>query len=95
VTPSELEELQRLRAQVTQYKEAMSLWDALDVEDGQQVVEAVVIAKVFTWDPDKNLPPSMSIAATDGMDWIQQYGMLHAAIALQNGLPWENTEEEG
>lgn len=74
--------------------EADALWEALNVAEGQRVVEAVLIGKIVNFDTNHDRPTSMSIAVTDGMDWVQQYGMLHGALALQNGMPWQNLDEE-
>lgn len=74
--------------------EADALWGALDVAEGHRVVEAVLIGKIVNFASEEQRPPSMSMATTDGMDWVQQYGMLHGALALQNALPWQNTSEE-
>lgn len=63
--------------------EAMELWDALNLRPGQQVMSAMLIGKVVDLSEGKEgNPPSISIAATDGTDWIDQAGLLKAASDL-------------
>lgn len=63
--------------------EAMELWDALQLEPGQQVMSAILVAKIVDLREGKEgKPPSISIGATDSADWIDQAGLLKAATDL-------------
>lgn len=75
--------------------EAMQLWDALNVKPGQQVMSAMLIAKVVDLNEGKeDHPPSISVAATDGADWIDQGGLLKAAVDLTSAGQFYQDEEE-
>lgn len=63
--------------------EAEELWQALELREGDQVMEATLIAKIVHFgDEAEAPPPSISISATDGLDWIQQAGLIHSALDL-------------
>jgi hypothetical protein len=61
--------------------QADELWEALELEENHQVTDAVIIAKVAHFDTGGT---ALSLAATDGVDWISQFGMLHGAVAIMN-----------
>lgn len=63
--------------------EAEALWQALELEDGDQVVEAILVAKVANFTSGGT---AVSIGATDGMDWIGQLGLIEAA----RKVTWED-----
>lgn len=52
-----------------------------DLDDGDLVTDALVILKVLQ--PDGSI--ALSIGATDTRDWINQTGLLRAAIDISEG----------
>jgi hypothetical protein len=46
----------------------------IDLEDDDLITDVLVIAKVITTDGT-----GLAVAASEGMDWITQLGMIHAA----------------
>lgn len=73
---------------------AMDLWDALELKEGQQVMSAMLVAKVVDLSEGKeNAPPSISIAATDGTDWIDQAGLLKTATDLTSSGQFYQEDE--
>lgn len=61
------------------YKEAMELWDALELEPGDIVLDAVLVARSQNVDREGTC---ISLAATDGVDFSRQLGMLHEGIII-------------
>lgn len=75
------------------YQEAAQLWDALEPEEGQQVMSAVLVGKLVKFDEsDQSHFPFVSIAATDGVDWMDQMGILDAAHDFIHSEPWGTNE---
>lgn len=65
--------------------EADELWKALELRDGDQVVDAILVAKVADFEHGGT---GLSIAATDGVDWVTQLGILRGATLLtEAGCP--------
>lgn len=62
------------------------LLDALNVrirlDDGQQLVEAMVIGKVVDFRVERRTATSMVIGTSDGLDWIDQRGLLAAGTDI-------------
>ncbi|MFG3173637.1 hypothetical protein ACGFZC_01035 [[Kitasatospora] papulosa] len=58
-----------------------SLGVTADLDDGDLVTDALVILKVLQ--PDGSI--ALSIGATDTRDWINQTGLLRAAIDISEG----------
>lgn len=62
------------------------LLDALGVrirlDDGQQLVEAMVIGKVVDFRIERRIATSMIIGTSDGLDWIDQRGLLAAGTDI-------------
>lgn len=81
-------ELERWKAQ---YAEAAALWDSLDTKDSDQIVEAVLIAKLH--DFDKGLT-QVSISSTDSVDWIGQLGLISAAKLISDQTPVLGGEDD-
>ena len=80
---------------MTGQHEAMDLWDALNLKPGQQVMSAMLIAKIGDFNEGKeDQPPSISVAATDGTDWIDQGGLLKAAMDLTSASQFYRTDED-
>lgn len=52
-----------------------------DLDDGDLVTDALVILKILQ--PDGSI--ALSIGATDTRDWINQTGLLRAAIDISEG----------
>lgn len=51
----------------------------LDLQLGDQVVEWLLIAKVSNFEEGGT---AVSIAASEGLDWVAQYGLLRAATVI-------------
>jgi hypothetical protein len=64
--------------------EAEELWEALDLKPGDQVVEAVLIGKLVNFETGRTV---ISLAATDGVDWVSQGGLLWAAQRVVDEAP--------
>jgi hypothetical protein len=56
------------------------LGNTLELEDGDFVVSALVIAKVV----DKNGEVSLTLSTSDGLSWIDQHGLLASAQLVAN-----------
>lgn len=56
-----------------------SLGITLDVEDGQQVTEVLVIAKIADFSDGGT---ALALGVSEGLDWIAQRGLLSAAQLL-------------
>lgn len=61
--------------------EAEALWGELNLQDNDQVTDAVLVAKITDF---QRGGVAVSMSATDGLDWVTQFGMLHAAIAIMH-----------
>jgi hypothetical protein len=59
--------------------EADKLWESLEVQDGDQVVDAVLVGKLANFTEGGT---EISISATDGVDWVTQLGMLRGAVLM-------------
>lgn len=55
-----------------------SLGVKLNLLDGEQVVEALVVCKVVDFSRDAT--PGLIVASSTGLDWITQLGLLNAAL---------------
>jgi hypothetical protein len=85
-------ELEAAKAiQRPQYSEAQELWDAIEPGPKDQIVEAVIVAKLV--DFERGIT-SISMSATDGVDWVGQLGMLHGALKIMNQSPLERKDED-
>lgn len=60
-------------------REALELWESLDVRKSDQISGAVLIAKLY--DFEQGLA-QISISATDGVDWVDQIGLISAAATM-------------
>jgi hypothetical protein len=78
------QQIQELLAWKSRYMEAAVLWDSLETQDNDQIVEAVLIAKLH--DFDKGLT-QVSISSTDSVDWIGQLGLIAAAKLISDQTP--------
>jgi hypothetical protein len=56
------------------------LGNTLELEDGDFVVSALVIAKVV----DKNGEVSLTLSTSEGLSWIDQHGLLASAQLVAN-----------
>lgn len=65
----------------------------LHLEDGQQLVEAMVIGKVVDFGEDRRVGTSMVIGTSDGLDWISQRGLLAAARDVLTADILRSTDE--
>lgn len=72
--------------------EAEDLWNALELREGDTVVEALLIAKVVNF--EKGGPPNISTSSTDGLDWIQRAGLVETARDLFKSTGFEKAEED-
>lgn len=70
-----------LEAKLSRYREAIELWDALDLRENQQVVSATLLAKLQDFE---NNTVAISTAVTDGCDWIEQIGLINTAMIIVN-----------
>lgn len=57
----------------------------LDLEDDQRVTECLVLAKVIGLGEDGQT--SLTISASDGLDWIARAGLLAAAAQVEAMTP--------
>jgi hypothetical protein len=63
--------------------ESVEIWKALELKEGDQIEAATLVAKVVDFgDVDKTSSIGISIAITDGCDWVTQQGLLAAALDL-------------
>jgi hypothetical protein len=56
------------------------LGNTLELEDGDFVVSALIIAKVV----DKNGEVSLTLSTSEGLSWIDQHGLLASAQLVAN-----------
>lgn len=83
------QKIEELLAWQSKYREAAELWEALDVSDGQMVASAVLIGKLMKMEgTDEERAPTVSIAATDDVDWMNQLGIIDAAYDFVHTDPW-------
>lgn len=73
------------------YREAAELWDALDIENDDQVLEAVLIAKLGNFEKGR---VEISISASDSIDWIGQLGLLEAARVMSYQKPIIGSDDD-
>jgi len=73
------------------------LLDALGVrislDEGQQLVEALVIGKVVDFEADRRVATSMILGSSDGLDWISQRGLTAAATDILTADILRSTED--
>lgn len=84
-------EIAELRDWKRKYTEAAELWDALELRQGQQVKDAMMIGKIV--DFEKGIT-SISLSNTDGMDWVDQLGLLEAARLASTQSPLEPDDDD-
>jgi hypothetical protein len=84
------QEIDELKSWQQCYREAAALWDVLDLQDGDSVECALLIGKVVNF--EKGGPPQISLAVTDGVDWINETGLLHAALDIKASQPFSQPE---
>jgi hypothetical protein len=68
---------------------ADELWSSLELEDNDQVVDAVLIAKVADFERGGT---AISIGATESCDWVTQLGILHAALQVMSDAGTEQKD---
>ena len=68
--------VQELQAWRSKYREAAEMWDALELEENQQVTQVVMIAKIADFDSGY---VNVGMSASDGVDWIDQVGLIETA----------------
>lgn len=74
-----------------EHHDAQELWDALHLHSpGDQIVDAVIVGKIVDFEQGIT---SLSIAATDGVDWVGQLGMLHGALKIMDQAPLEPRDD--
>lgn len=71
--------------------QAEELWEALDLRDNDQVTDAVLIAKVADFEDGAT---ALVIAATDGVDWVTQLGMIHGALNIMGQQQLSRRDDE-
>lgn len=82
-------EMDGLRAWKRKYQEAANLWDALEAEDDQVIASAVLIGKLMKMEgTEEEKKPTVSISATDDVDWMNQLGIIDAAYDFVHTDPW-------
>lgn len=64
----------------------------LDVDDDQQVTEAVVIARCVSFGEDSRT--SLIVTTTPGLDWISQAGLFAAAQQVIAAQPPSFADED-
>jgi hypothetical protein len=62
----------------------------LDIDDGDLVESAVVLAKVVL--PDGRV--SVALSDSEGMSWLEQLGLIAAATQIVNARPFEHPDSE-
>lgn len=85
-------ELDGLRGLKTKYREAIELWDALNMKDNQHIDKAILIAKVV--DFEKNDGPMITASVTDGVDWVDEWGLIASWQAISNSQKEYTTEDD-
>lgn len=67
------------------YQEAADLWDGLEIQDNQHVISGVLLAKIRDFERDVVI---LSMANTNGCDWIDQMGIMETAklICIQTPI---------
>lgn len=86
-------ELDELRVWRRKYQEASELWNSLEAEEGQMVVSAVLIGKLMKLEgSEEDKIPTVSISATDDVDWMTQLGIIDAAHDFVHGDPWRSRD---
>lgn len=86
------QQCQDAETKLEKYKEAIELWDNLDLEENQFVAEVLVIAKVIQIEADKTLP--ILAIATNDLDWIQQHGLVSAYQQVVASEPPNRADDE-
>lgn len=56
----------------------------IDLDPDQQLTEALVIGKVADFDSSNTI---LVLASSEGLDWIAQLGLLHAALQVVDSQP--------
>lgn len=82
---------QEFEAFKQRYREAIELWDALELRENQQVSSATLLAKLT--DFERNTI-AISTAATDGCDWIDQIGLINTALIMINQVRISKDEDD-
>lgn len=87
-------QIQELEAWKAKYSEAAELWDALDPAEGQRIVSAVLIGKMVSFEGDtrEDRAPTISISATDDVDWMDQMGIVDSAYDFIHTDPWHSRD---
>lgn len=85
-------QIQELLAWQAKYREAAELWEALNVGNNQHVDKALLIAKVI--DFEKGGGPSITASVTDGVDWVDEWGLIASWQAISNSSKEYITEED-
>lgn len=82
-------EMDELRAWKRKYQEAANLWDALEAEEDQVIASAVLIGKLMKLEGnEEEKKPTVSISATDDVDWMNQLGIIDSAYDFVHTDPW-------
>lgn len=64
--------------------EADQLWNALQLQNNEQVIGAVLVAKVKNFDTGTTI---ISTAVTDDVDWVDQVGIMRAGTLIVERAP--------
>lgn len=83
-------EIHDLEAWKRKYTEAAELWDALELKGNQQVKDAVLIGKIV--DFERNIV-SITMSVTDGVDWMDQIGIIETAKIMCAQAPLESDDD--
>lgn len=74
-----------------EYREAVDLWKALQIGKNQHVDKALLIAKVV--DFDKGGGPLITASVTDGVDWVDEWGLIASWQAISNAQKEYDTQD--
>lgn len=80
-----------LQAWQQKYREAAEMWDALELDENQQVAQAVLIAKVTDFESGH---VNISMSNSDGVDWIEQVGLIETARIMSIQTPIVRREDD-
>jgi hypothetical protein len=71
--------------------QADDLWTGLDLRSNDQVTEAILIGKIADFETGGT---ALSLAATDGTDWVTQFGIITGALNIMRQSQFAHRDED-
>lgn len=83
-------QLDKAESKLKQYREAIELWDALNIKPGYYVDKAILIAKLINF--EKSGMVVITASVTDGVDWVDEWGLVSSWQAISYSQKEYDTE---